>query len=414
MPRARLFFLIACLITLNGFSANAQQNTLNSNVTASSNVPSTTTAINAQAAASTPTTASTNPPSQIPRLKSPVVQSLEQHAPFRVGVCPMPPFAFPSGGGHWSGLSVTLFENMAKCSGLRYSYVEFNTMLDLINAVENHTIDFAAIAIDPTPEFELTMNFTNAFEQSGTRVAIAKHIHTPLLYLAQSIWQSTIPRFVVLVLFILCIFGVSVGLIERKRNTGQFGGSFWSTVGEGVWWSSATISTVGYGDRVPVTKRGRFIGGLWMLIAFALTSILAGLLSSVLTVARLNAQIHTDADLFHVQCGAILASAAYEDGINLKFNMKSYLTLDDALQALNDGHIGAVLGESVRLDWLTKQKKWDNLITLPQTLVTLYSVFPVSSEVDPATLDVLNYQLLKCTDSPEWGNMRQLFLGDQS
>jgi hypothetical protein len=72
------------------------------------------------------------------------------------------------------------------------------------------------------------------------------------------------------------------------------------------------------------------------------------------------------------------------------------------------------LGESVRLDWLTKQKKWDNLITLPQTLVTLYSVFPVSSEVDPATLDVLNYQLLKSTDSPEWENMRQLFLGDQS
>jgi len=60
------------------------------------------------------------------------------------------------------------------------------------------------------------------------------------------------------------------------------------------------------------------------------------------------------------------------------------------------------------------QPKWENLIMLPTPIVTLYSVFPVSSKVDPQTLDVLNYHLLKITDSKEWEAMRRLFLGDQS
>ena len=352
--------------------------------------------------------------SQTPKLKLPVVQSLENHAPFRVGVFNMPPFAFPSGGGQWSGLAVTLFEHIAKSSGLRYSLMEFQNMDEAINAIENHTIDLAAIAIDPTPEFELTMNFTNAFEQSGTSIAIAKHTHLPLLNLIESIWQSIIPRFVAVVLFTIVIFGAIVGLVERRKNTGQFGGGFWSTIGEGVWWSSATISTVGYGDRVPKTKRGRFVGGLWMLLAFALTSIMAGLLSSVLTVSRINSQIHTSTDLMRVKCGAVLNSAAFVDGKNMKYDMTPYTTMDDALGALNSGKIGAVLGESVRLRWLMNQPKWDSLIMLPTSIVTLYSVFPVSSEVDPQTLDVLNYHLLKITDSKQWEALRHLFLGDQS
>ena len=344
----------------------------------------------------------------------PLVQSLEHHAPFRVGVFNMPPFAFRSGGGQWSGLAVTLFEHIAKSSGLRYSLTEFENMDEAINAIENHTIDLAAIAIDPTPEFELTMNFTNAFEQSGTSIAIAKHTHLPLVYLVESIWESIIPRFVAVVLFSIIIFGSIVGLVERRKNTGQFGGGFWTTIGEGVWWSSATISTVGYGDRVPMTKRGRVVGALWMFVAFALTSILAGLLSSVLTVARINSQIHTSTDLMRVKCGAVLNSAAFVDGKNMKFDMVPYTTLDDALRALDSGQIGAVLGESVRLRWLMNQPKWDTLIMLPSPIVTLYSVFPVSDEVDPQTLDVLNYHLLKITDSKEWEALRHLFLGDQS
>ena len=102
------------------------------------------------------------------------------------------------------------------------------------------------------------------------------------------------------------------------------------------------------------------------------------------------------------------------DGANMKYDMTPYTSMDDCLRALDRGQIGAVLGESVRLRWLMNQPQWQSLIMLPSPIVTLYSVFPVSSEVDPQTLDVINYHLLKITDSKEWEAMRHLFLGDQS
>jgi voltage-gated potassium channel len=45
---------------------------------------------------------------------------------------------------------------------------------------------------------------------------------------------------------------------------------------DAVWWSITTITTVGYGDRYPITEEGRFIGVLLMLSGIGLFSILSG------------------------------------------------------------------------------------------------------------------------------------------
>ena len=148
MPRARFFFLVICLLTMSGFNAwgNNFAPTFNQ-ITASGSPPASTQTSEPTPArdSTTPTfsTASTNtsqqtvspqPPvpiaasTQTPKLKLPVVQSLEHHAPFRVGVLNMPPFTFPSGGGQWSGLAVTLFQHIANSSGLRYSITEFENL----------------------------------------------------------------------------------------------------------------------------------------------------------------------------------------------------------------------------------------------------------------------------------------------
>ncbi|WP_439135859.1 potassium channel family protein [Pseudomaricurvus sp.] len=43
---------------------------------------------------------------------------------------------------------------------------------------------------------------------------------------------------------------------------------------EGIWWAWVTITTVGYGDLVPVTTVGRIFAGLLMLIGLGLISLL--------------------------------------------------------------------------------------------------------------------------------------------
>ena len=52
------------------------------------------------------------------------------------------------------------------------------------------------------------------------------------------------------------------------------------TAEDALWWSITTITTVGYGDRFPVTTEGRAIATLLMGAGVALVGVLSGLLAS--------------------------------------------------------------------------------------------------------------------------------------
>jgi voltage-gated potassium channel len=60
------------------------------------------------------------------------------------------------------------------------------------------------------------------------------------------------------------------------------------SVGEALWWSLQTVTTVGYGDVVPQSTRGQVIGGVVMLIGIAASAVLTALITSALfdTVLR--------------------------------------------------------------------------------------------------------------------------------
>lgn len=60
------------------------------------------------------------------------------------------------------------------------------------------------------------------------------------------------------------------------------------SLGEALWWSLQTVTTVGYGDIVPESTRGQIIGGVVMLLGIAASAVLTALVTSALfeTVLR--------------------------------------------------------------------------------------------------------------------------------
>ena len=51
--------------------------------------------------------------------------------------------------------------------------------------------------------------------------------------------------------------------------------------GDGVWWALTTITTVGYGDKYPITWPGRFVAIALMIVGIAFTGIISAALVSV-------------------------------------------------------------------------------------------------------------------------------------
>lgn len=66
---------------------------------------------------------------------------------------------------------------------------------------------------------------------------------------------------------VLLAVGLVVWLFERRKNAEQFDSSVVKGVGSGMWWAAVTFTTVGYGDKAPVTAGGRIVGLVWMFLS---------------------------------------------------------------------------------------------------------------------------------------------------
>lgn len=79
--------------------------------------------------------------------------------------------------------------------------------------------------------------------------------------------------FIMAVVLILASCGIY--LIEHDIQPDKFG-----SIPAAMWWAMATLTTVGYGDVVPVTPLGRFFGGVITLLSMGMVAIPTGLLAS--------------------------------------------------------------------------------------------------------------------------------------
>lgn len=57
------------------------------------------------------------------------------------------------------------------------------------------------------------------------------------------------------------------------------------TLGAGLWWAVQTVTTVGYGDHVPVSAAGRFLAAIVMLLGIGFITVITAAITSAF-VAR--------------------------------------------------------------------------------------------------------------------------------
>ncbi len=78
-----------------------------------------------------------------------------------------------------------------------------------------------------------------------------------------------------LTLFLLLTFSsISILLCEHHAD-----GNI-KTAEDAIWWSFATVTTVGYGDKYPVTTEGRVLGSFLMIAGVGMFASLSGLAAS--------------------------------------------------------------------------------------------------------------------------------------
>lgn len=89
---------------------------------------------------------------------------------------------------------------------------------------------------------------------------------------------------IILVVFLATVLGGSIGVLLFERDVE---GSGFQTLGDGLWWSIVTLTTVGYGDKYPLTTAGKILGGFIMLTGLSFYGLVAGL-GSTYIITRLK------------------------------------------------------------------------------------------------------------------------------
>ncbi len=82
--------------------------------------------------------------------------------------------------------------------------------------------------------------------------------------------------------------------------------------GNALWWAIVTVTTVGYGDRYPLTPGGRIVATVLMLVGIGLIGVLTATVASVFVQEHAQAN-HDEIKKTHADFG-LLASTASATG----------------------------------------------------------------------------------------------------
>ncbi len=321
-----------------------------------------------------------------------------QDEPLNVGVRIAPPFVMQQGDGY-GGMLIELFEDIATEQNWRYEYREVG-LKELLSGVEAGEFDLGLGAITVTAEREAVLDFSHPVTSSG--LAIATRIES------RAGWQAVLtalvsPPFLRIaggLFLLLFLLGSLVWLAERRRNPDQFGGSASDGIASGFWWAAVTMTTVGYGDKAPVTLIGRLLALVWMLAALVMVSTFTAAITSALTVGQLSNRIQSADDLRGKRLLSVADSTSAQWLAQRQLQPQLYADVDQALEILAGGKADAVIHDEPLLRWTISHRHAGELATLP--LILERQDYAIALPERSPLREDLNRALLERIASPRW------------
>jgi len=317
------------------------------------------------------------------------------------------PFAFLTPRG-WSGYSIEMWEEAAGALKIPYEYHEKASVAEQLEAVRSGTADAALGAISITAAREIEFDFTVPMYDSGLQI-LTKPSSASVWSLLAKLFSSTVLFLVLGLIALLIIVGHVVWLIERRRNE-DFPRSYLSGVWEGTWWAIVTMSTVGYGDTSVKTRAGRLVAMCWMLLGLLLVAQFTAIITSTLTVTRLESDVNNLGDLNgkKVVTVANTTSVQFLDGLGIQ--ALEVDSTQQAFQAVESGEAAAFVYDAPILRSYVASSSDESLqVVGPVFQPQGYGmVFPSGSGIIPP----LDLEFLKQREDGFAADLSSKYLGD--
>lgn len=319
-------------------------------------------------------------------------------ASIKVGYKNSPPFVYQNQAGELDGISVFLIEELAREMGLKVEYKAYE-LDELIQAVEAAEVDLSINPLTVTAERLERMDFSQPFAISKLAVVMKNENDSQLWLILSNLFSFNFLKAVLLLLLVILIFGLIIWVFERKKNPHFEKGA--SGLFSGLWFSAVTMTTVGYGDKAPVTTAGKITTLIWMFNALIIISGFTASIAASLTVGQLGSGVNSMADLRKLKIGTIQNSSSESFLIKKQMNLQSFPGVQDGLRAVSEGQVEAFVYDEPLIRFrLQEGANFKNLQVIPFTFKRQY--YSLGFPKNSFWLEQLNPRLISLIGNNRW------------
>ncbi|XP_022784712.1 protein sidekick-1-like isoform X2 [Stylophora pistillata] len=263
------------------------------------------------------------------------------------------------------------------CAEFGTSAVDFTTDADGLEAKKNGVIEvkdaistktmisFGVAGVMPQETYHSPdgdAEYVPIMETPGVAFIVAERrdIHKEVLLAILSCWPA-----VVIACVMTYLAGIVVWALDMNWNHVDFPKSFVAGSLEGFWWSFVTMTTVGYGERIPKSILARSFAFLWTWIGIATMAVV----TSSITASLMSMVFQSEKMLYGTKLAAIANSSEYQLGLrrNAILNTdRSYGNIYDIYDDLENNRVHAALLDSYSTASETKlfSKDWIRVIEI--------------------------------------------------
>lgn len=270
--------------------------------------------------------------------------STSRKTPLKVGVAGSAPFVKQTNQ-TLNGISIEIWQELAATTNLKYELIKQPGVKVGIEQVAAGELDVLIGPISITTDRFRQVMFTQPYFKAKIGVLISGENST-VWHRLQPLFQVAIISSVGGLFVILFIVGNLIWLAESRRNEKEFPKEYIRGVGNGMWFALVTLTTVGYGDKAPVTKTGKAVTSVWMLITMVAASSLTAGIATALTLLlsdQTTEQFSQLDDIQGQQIAVVSGTTGEEWAETYQARLLDSPSLDSAIQRLKSGQAKGVM-----------------------------------------------------------------------
>ena len=257
----------------------------------------------------------------------------------RVGVSGSAPFVIedPVGDG-LSGISIDVWRRVAEANDLPYDFFRQDSADAGIAAVEANAIDvlIGPVSVTASRLARPEVDFTQPYYIDRAGVLLPRQ-RANLSSRLQVLFGRAVISSILVMFSVLLVVGTFIWLAEHRQNPEQFPPKPLPGITNGMWFALVTLTTVGYGDKAPITRLGRGVTAAWMVISLvAISTLTAGLASAftVLLSGSTRDNIKDPRELSRLRVAAVNGTSGMELARRRKLRIVPMDSLEKGVEAV--------------------------------------------------------------------------------